>query len=121
MTEGHALSEREQRVRLRVHGRHRDPEPLGRSQQQQRFAYRLSRRDQQQTSHVIRECLNTTNKTLLDSPGQPLRLDEAEAPRQLGRRQASRELEQGQRVPMRLGNDPVADWLIQPEPHGRAQ
>ena len=75
MTEGHALSEREQRVRLRVRGGERDPESLGCSQQQQRIADRLSRRDQQQTSRVVGERLNSTNETFLDSPCEPLRLD----------------------------------------------
>ena len=109
MTEGHALSEREQPVRLRVHGGDRDPESLGCSQQQQRIADRLSRRDQQQTSRVVGERLNPTNEAFLDSPCEPLRLDQAEAARQLPCRQASRELEQRQRVPVRLGDDPVAD------------
>jgi hypothetical protein len=75
MTEGHALSEREERVRLRVRGGERDPESLGCSQQQQRIADRLSRRDQQQTSRVVGERLDPTNETFLDSPREPLRLD----------------------------------------------
>src|SRR4051795_2526186 len=96
MTEGHALSEREQPVRLRVHGGDRDPESLACSQQQQRIADRLSRRDQQQTSCVVGERSNPTNETLLDPPCEPLRLDQAEAARQLPCRQAPRELEQRQ-------------------------
>ncbi len=44
MTEGHAFSEREQRVRLRVRGGESDPKSLGGSQQQQRIADRLGRR-----------------------------------------------------------------------------
>ena len=47
MTEGHLLSEREQPVRLCVHGGDGDPKSLGCSQQQQRITDRLSRRDQQ--------------------------------------------------------------------------
>ena len=121
MTEGHALSEREQPVRLRVRGGERDPESLGCSQQQQRIADRLSRRDQQQTSRVVGERLNPTNEAFLDSPCEPLRLDQAEAARQLPCRQAPRELEQRQRIPARLGDDPVSDSLIQFEPHRRAQ
>ena len=121
MTEGHALSEREQPVRLRVHGGERDPESLGCSQQQQRIADRLSRRDQQQTSRVVGERLNPTNEALLDPPCEPLRLDEAEAARQLPCRQAPRELEQRQRITACLSDDPVSDSLIQLEPHRRAQ
>jgi hypothetical protein len=47
MTEGHALAEREQPVGLRIGGGDRDPQSLGCGQQQQRIAYRLSRRQQQ--------------------------------------------------------------------------
>src|SRR5919202_2325128 len=121
MAEGHALSEREQRVRFRVRGGERDLESLGCSQQQQRIADRLSRRDQQQTSRVVGERLNPTNEAFLDSACEPLRLDEAEAPRQLPCRQASWELEQRQRITACLSDDPVSDSLVQLEPHRRAQ
>jgi hypothetical protein len=75
MTEGHSLSEREQRVRLRVRVGERDPESFGCSQQQQWIADRLSCRDKQQTSRVVGEHLNPPNETFLDSPCEPLRLD----------------------------------------------
>ena len=74
MTEGHPLSEREQPVRFPVHGGDRDPESLGCSQQQQRIADRLSRRDQQQTTRVVGERLDPTNEAFLDSPCEPVRL-----------------------------------------------
>ena len=80
-----------------------------------------SRRDQQQTSRIIGERLNPTNEAFLDSPCEPLRLDQAEAARQLPRRQAPRELEQRQRITACLSDDSVSDSLIQLEPHGRAQ
>jgi hypothetical protein len=121
MTEGHAPFEGEQPVRLRVHGRGRDPELSGGSQQQQRIADRLSRRDQQHTSRDVGERLNPTDEAFLDSPCEPLRLDEAEAARQLPCRQAPRELEQRQRITARLGDDPVSDSLIQFETHRQAQ
>ena len=92
MTEGHSLSESEERVRLRVSVGERNPESLGCSQQQQRIADRLSRRDQQQTSRVVGERLNPTKETFLDSPSEPLGLDQAEAARELLRRQAPRQL-----------------------------
>ncbi|HUO74576.1 MAG TPA: hypothetical protein VMU39_27645 [Solirubrobacteraceae bacterium] len=121
MTEGHALSEREQPVRLCVHGGHRDSESLRRSHQQQRIADRLSCGDQQQTSRVVGDRLNPTNEAFLDSPCDPLRLDEAEAARQLPRRHPPRELEQRQRVSVRLRDDPVTNPVIEPEPNGRVQ
>src|SRR5215216_3129528 len=115
------LSEREQPVRLGVHGRDRDLEPLACRQQQQRIADRLSRRDHHHTPRVLREHLNPTNEALLDSPCEPLRLDQAEAARQLPCRQPPRKLQQRQRIPARLRDDPVSDPLIQSEPDGRAQ
>ena len=65
--------------------------------------------------------LDPTNEALLDPSWEALRLEQAEAARQLRRRQAARQLEQRQRIPARLGDDPVADSLIQLEPHRRAQ
>jgi hypothetical protein len=121
MSEGHALSELEQRIRLRVRDGERDPESFGCSQQQQRIADWLSRGDQEQTTSVVGEHLNPTNETLLDSPCEPLRLDQAEAARELPCRQSPRQLQQRKRVPARLGDDPVADSLIQLESHRRAQ
>ena len=121
MPEGHALPERKQPVRLRVHGGERDPESLGCSQQQQRIADRLGRRDQQQTPRVVGERLNPTNEALLDPPCEPLRLDQAEAARQLPCRQAPRELEQRQRITACLSDDPVSHPLIQLEVDRRAQ
>src|SRR5204863_643076 len=108
MTEGHALSKREQRVRLRVHGGERDSESLGCSEQQQRIADRLGCRDQQQTSRVVGERLNATNEAVLDSRCEPLRLDQAEAARQLPCRQAPGELEQRKWITACLSDDPVS-------------
>ena len=54
-------------------------------------------------------------------PASACALDQAEAARQLRRRQPPRQLEQRQRVAACLGDDPVADPLIQLEPHRRAQ
>jgi hypothetical protein len=121
MPEGHALFKREQPVRLPVHRGDRDPETLACSQQQQRIADRLGRRDQQQASRVVGECLDPANEAFLDSPGEPLGLHQAEAARQLPCRQPPREFEQRQRIPVRLGDDPVPDSLIELEADHRAQ
>ena len=122
MTEGHALADHQQPVGLRLcRGRRRDPEPLGRAPQQQRIADRLSRRDQQQTPRVVRQRLKPTNEALLDPSRQRLRAHQTEAAGQLRRRQPPRQLQQRQRIPPRLGDDPVPDSLIQSEPDSRAQ
>ena len=110
MAERHPLADRQQPVRLRgLRGRRPDPEPLGRAPQQQRIADRLRRRDQQQTPRVVRERLESPDEALLDPPCQRLRAQQAEAARQLRRRQPPRQLEQRQRIPARLGDDPVPD------------
>ena len=49
------------------------------------------------------------------------RLRQAEATRQLGGREAARQLEQGQRVPPGFGQDPLPDLLIERPRHDRAQ
>src|SRR3954447_12092636 len=78
MAERHAVTEREEPVGLRVHGRDRNAESLRGGPQQERIAYRLSRRHQQQTPRVVRERLNTTNEAVLDPPRESLSLDETE-------------------------------------------
>ena len=50
-----------------------------------------------------------------------VRLWQAEAARQLRRGQPAWQLEQRQRISAHLLDDPVADALVQLEPHGRAQ
>ena len=59
MTEGHALSEREQPVRLRVHGGKRDPESLACSEQQQRIITETPYRDATITVEVVSEVKRT--------------------------------------------------------------
>ena len=97
------------------------PSRSARCQQQQRIADRLGRRDQQHTPRDVGERLDPTDEALLDSSGEPLRFDEAEAARQLPCCQAPRELEQRQRITACLSDDPVSDPLIEFEPHRRAQ
>ncbi len=53
--------------------------------------------------------------------GQVLRAGQAEATRQLRRRQPSRQLEQRQRVASRLGDDPVAHPRRSDRPHRRVE
>ena len=122
MPEHHPLADRQQPCRLRgPRGRRPNPEPLGRAPQQQRIADRLRRRDQQQTPHIVSQRLEPSNEALLDPSGQRLRAHQTEATGQLPRRQPPRQLQQRQRIPPRLGDNPIPDSLIQLEPHCRAQ
>ena len=100
MPERHPLADRQQALRLGLfRGRRPDPEPLGRAPQHQRIADRLRRCEQHQPSRVIRERLESPDEALLDPSCQRLRADQAEAARQLRRRQPPRQLEQRQRIP----------------------
>jgi hypothetical protein len=120
MTERHALSECQQLIGRRLDRRGRNPEPLGRAQQQ-RIADRLRRCDEQQTLRVIRERLELSSEALLDPSRKRMRLKHPEPAGQLRCREPSRQFEQCQRVPTCLRDDPVAHSLVQHEPHGRAQ
>ena len=61
------------------------------------------------------------DEALLDPSREALRAQQPEAARQLRRREASRQLEQRQRIAPRLGDDPVADPLVELESHRRAE
>ena len=59
---------------------------------------------------------------MLDAAGQGPRIGQPETARHLGRGQAARQLQQGERVAARLGHDPVAHALVQaPEDRGGEQ
>ena len=78
-----------------------------------RIAERLGGRDQQQALCRRREVRGSALETLLDLARQALRRGQTEAARELGVRQPTRELEDGQRVPPRLRDDPVTHPLVQ--------
>ena len=123
MTEGHALADR--RAARPLGAPSRRPAIPSRSaarQQQQRIADRLGRRDQQQTPRVVGERARAGGRSSPRSaPRAPCGAEHPEPAGQLRRGQPSRQLEQRQRVAPRLGDDPVADPLVQHEPHRRAQ
>ena len=122
VAERHALSDCQQPVRLHVTGDRRlDADCFGRAPEQQRITERLRRRQQRQTPRVIRERLELSDEALLDPSGETLRPQQTEAARQLGRRQASRQLQQRQRIPPRFVDDPIPDSLIELESHRRAE
>ena len=121
MTECHALSEREQPVGLRVRAETAIPSrsaAASRSSGSPTGSAAATSSRRRASSESV-----STRRTKLSSmrPASPCASMRPKPPANCRCRQAPRELEQGQRVPVRLGNDPVADWRIQPEPHGRAQ
>jgi hypothetical protein len=120
MMEGHALRECQQSVR-RLKGRERDPESLARPLQEQRIADGLGRCHQQQASRVFGEGLESPDVALLDLLREIARFRYSEPAGQLRRCQPSGQLEQGERVPACLREDPVEHWPVQHEAHGRAQ
>jgi hypothetical protein len=122
MPEGHPLADRQQSLSLRVaRCRRRDAEPLGRAPEQERIPDRLRRRGQQQKPRVLRQRLEPTDKALLDPSRKRVRLEQPEPTGQLRRRQPPWQLQQRQRVAVRLLDDPIAHSLVQLEPHRRAQ
>jgi hypothetical protein len=122
MAERYPLANSQQPVCLHdVRGRLPDPEPLGRAPKEPGIADRLRRRQQQQTPRVIRERLAPADIALLDPRRQRPRAQQPEPARQLRHRQASRQLEQRQRIPPRLRDDAVPHRLIQLDSHDRAE
>ena len=120
MAERHAFFQRQQSVR-RVNRRERDPEPVAGALQQQRIADRVGRCDEQQTSRVLGEGLESSEVALLDPFREIGGVRHPEPTGQLRRRQPSGQLEQRERVSARLREDPVAYSPVQREPHRRAQ
>ena len=122
MPENDPLADRQQPDVIRIIGRCRlDAQSLRRAPQQHWVARRLSRRQQQKTSCVLGKGLQTTDEALLDPPGERLRSHPPKAERQLGCRQPARQLLQRQRIPVRLGDDPLADGRIQERMHRRSE
>ena len=120
MAEGHALLECQQPVR-RVDRGERDPEAFARALQEQRIADRLGGGDEQQPSRVLGEGLEPSDVALLDPSREITGFRHPEPAGQLRRRQPSGQLEQRERVPPCLREDPVANRPVQGEPHRRAQ
>ena len=115
VTEHHPLADRP--AALSRLGRRREPdaEPLGRAPHQQRVVDRLGRRHQQQQPRVLRERLEPPQEALLDPPRQRVRASSSpNPPGSCVARQRPRQLQDRQRVAARLGDEPVADALVEP-------
>jgi hypothetical protein len=122
MTEPHPSTETDQPFGLgRRRGVDPDSEPSGRPPQQRHVADRLRRRRQQQSSCVGRHRLKLPHEALLDPVRQRHDVRKAEPAGKLRRGQAARQLEQGERVAVRLRDDPVGDAVVQTPGNGGVQ
>ena len=114
MPEPHPRAELGQpRLRCRPGRPGADREPPGRPPHQHRIAGRIGRRQLHQPPGLRGQRLQLPPEALLDPPVQRYRAADPEPARQLRRRQPSRQLQQRQRVPVRVGDDPVPDPRVQ--------
>ena len=114
MPEAHLSPEIDQSRAGERRGRVRpDAELRGRPPHQHRIPHRLGRRDEKQQSCRRGQRRQPLSESLLDPLRQRRVVGQPEPARELGRREATRQLEQSQRVAARLGHDPIAHALIE--------
>ena len=89
-----------------------ESQEAGSAPEDRRVTERLRGRRDQQPAAVRREGVQAAQERLLEATGQGHRVASSEDVRQLGRRPRPRQLEQGQRVAVRLGQDPVANPAV---------
>jgi hypothetical protein len=112
VAEGNLRADLKQAVGLRgAHGLGRDTQHPGRPPQQRRLAGRLGRGYQQQPLGRGGQLLHAPPEAGFDPARQ--RAGKAEPPGQFGRRQFMRQLDEGQRVAARLGEDPIPHAVIE--------
>ena len=122
MTEPHRRTELDQPFFLgRCFGLSPDPELLGGAPQQGRIAQGFGGGDQQESLRLFRERPDAPEEAVLDLARQRQRPGKCEATCQLGRGQATGQLQQGERVAAGLGDDPVAHPLVEPPETRRVQ
>ena len=122
MAEDHPHAELQQVFRFDgLRDRFGDLELPGCPPYHRRVAGRVGRRYQQQAARIIRQPGQTPRKALLDARGQRRRRRQPEPARQFDRRQPARQLQQGERVAVRLENDPIQHVLIQTSGQDRLQ
>ena len=97
------------------------PEPSGRPPHLRRVGGRIGRRQLHQPPGRARQGLQLPVKAVLDPPVQQLRAGQPEPACQLSRRQPARQLQQGQRVPVRVGDDLLLDQRVQRPGQHRVQ
>ncbi len=96
-----------------------DSELPGRPPHQCRVADRVSRGDKQKASRVGWQARQPSRKALLDARGQRHRRRQTKSARELCWRQPARQLDESERIPAGLGNDPLQHALIEPRRQAR--
>ena len=120
MAEAHLGADLDQaRAGGRGRGAGVDAQRGGRLPQEERIADRLGRRDQEQQPRRRWQLRQPLLVALLDLAGQRRIAVEPEAARQLGRRPAPRQLQERERVAMRLGHDAIANARVERPRHHR--
>ena len=122
MTEPHGFLDREQPIRGVSRG-DLDPEPFGCTPDEQRVADRLGGGDEQQEPRSGRNRFDSALKALLEPSRQrlPRGVQQTETTGKLLHRQPTGQLQQRERVASRLGDDAIADPLVEPNHDARTQ
>jgi hypothetical protein len=114
MAERHRVVEGQEAFRLdHVCGRFRDPEQLGRPPQQHGIPERLRRGHEQERSRLERRPGQPAREAPLDPRRQGQRRRQAEAAGELGRGEPAGKLQDRERIPASLGDDPLEDRLVE--------
>ena len=120
MAEGYLRAQVKQAIGLRgTGGLSPDLQPPGRSPQQMRLAGRLGRGHQQQPLGRGGKLLRAPQKAGFDPPWQRRLARQAEPAGQFRRGQVTRQLNQGERVAVRLGQYPLPHAVIEWPAEGR--
>ena len=122
MTEPHGFLDREQPIRGVSRG-NLDPEPFGCTPDEQRVADRLGGGDQQQEPRSGRNRFNSVLKALLEPSRQrlPRGVQQTETTGKLLYRQPTGQLQEREGIASRLGDDAIADPLVEPKHDARTQ
>jgi len=114
MPEAHVRTELQQIGRGgQVHGSGVQAEYPGRPEDERRVADRIGRREQEQPLDLVRQLIQPRCVLRFDAPGQISRVRKSEPAGQVGGAPASVKLEQGQRMAVRLLENPGTDALVE--------
>ena len=102
-------------------GRLGDAETLSGAPHERQITGRVGRSHQQQAPRITRQLRQPPSEALLDLIGQRHGRGQAESARELRRRQPTRQLQQRERVPARLDDDPIQHLLIESTGQGGVQ
>jgi hypothetical protein len=98
-----------------------DSERLGRTPEQRRVPRRVGRRQQHQSLRRLRQCAKAPQVVVLDVTGEISRGGKFKATCELRWARAPRQLQQSERVATSLGDDPVADAVVESARYGSRQ